>query len=131
MTNEEKLIAIDSWQNDIRMHPMTCGTLSHHPPLSGSVRKGEVILICNVCSYTQEVPDLVYLAYEQGGLSTVCSMEDCNTKLTRDNSDLWIADIKVVGSDKRKAVTRVCKKCRKKLESGSTNALSMGCIIKR
>lgn len=129
LSNKQKIKAIDSWQKDIRMHPMTCGRVSHHPPLSGDIKDGEVILTCNVCSYTQKVPNIVYLAAEQGDLSNVCSMDGCNTKLTRDNSGIWIADVKV-GSETKKTLARVCSKCHRELKSGGTNAFSMGCTYK-
>lgn len=69
MTNEEKLAAIDFWQDEAPFHPLTCGVQSSHEILRGREVNGEVILYCPTCADEQGwVPGIVYKAYALRGL---------------------------------------------------------------
>jgi len=61
MTRQEKIKAIEEWQNSGEMHPLTC-IKSAHGPLT-PVEKGDdgIVLLCPQCGYFQEwVPDVVF-----------------------------------------------------------------------
>ena len=61
ITIPQKIEAINKWQNDSGMHPLTCGFDSTHKPLiAEQIGQIEVILACPNCSYIQRIPALVY-----------------------------------------------------------------------
>lgn len=131
LSNEQKLNAIKLWQNDISIHPLTCGSDSNHAPMVGYIDSGlnDVFIKCSDCGYTQVVPPVVYQAAEQKGFheADICFVGGCNTKLTRDNSSIWF-----IGQDSQHSgyLTRICNKCREKIESGQKIPMSMGCALK-
>ena len=61
MTNEEIIAAVNRWQADPRLRPMTCGNSREgHLPLKPIERAGRVILVCSNCEYSQVfIPDVV------------------------------------------------------------------------
>jgi hypothetical protein len=60
MTNAEKIAIVNGWQNDPRVHPLTCGHNTAHRPLVAREEGGTVVLACQDCAYTQtHIPDLV------------------------------------------------------------------------
>lgn len=61
----EMLNAIDFFQDEFYGHPLTCGNDSqNHELLRGSVRNGQVILVCPSCDYEQEwIPQYVEDVY--------------------------------------------------------------------
>lgn len=64
LTNEEKLLAIFSWQTRELCHPLTCGTSSSHGSLVGNLVDNLVTLSCRSCGYTQtHIPQPVYDVY--------------------------------------------------------------------
>ena len=55
MDNTKILEAIDKWQKNASIHPLTCGNNSNHEVLKGRVNKeGEVELYCIDCDYVQK-----------------------------------------------------------------------------
>ena len=61
MTNAEKIAIVNGWQNDPRVHPLTCGHNAAHHPLVARTDGGNVILACPDCAYTQtHIPDVVF-----------------------------------------------------------------------
>ena len=72
-----KLEAIDHWQNNVNLHPLTCGNNSDHL-LIGVVKCFEtfidVILFCPKCFYEQEnVPYVVYEFYNDHLKGLTCT----------------------------------------------------------
>jgi hypothetical protein len=64
MTDAEILFAINSWQTDPRVHPLTCGFNPRHQPLEGVVTDTGVELRCPECEYRQtNIPDAVLRAH--------------------------------------------------------------------
>lgn len=64
MSNEDILKAIQLWQSDKHMHPLTCGSKNCRKELKGTIEKGKVILICS-CGYKQyHIPRAVLKKYE-------------------------------------------------------------------
>ncbi len=52
MTNAEIIAAVERWQTDPRLHPVTCGQYSQkHAPLKPVEKGGEVILECPNCEH--------------------------------------------------------------------------------
>ncbi len=65
MTNDQKVKAIEEWQKNDRMHPMTCGMDSKHELLVPRTEDGTVVLKCPTCGLRQHyVPDIVYESYK-------------------------------------------------------------------
>lgn len=64
MTSQEKVKAIESWQNS-NMHPLACVNCSRNMrPMINSCN--EVVLICDYCGHIQTyVPEVVYKRYER------------------------------------------------------------------
>lgn len=67
LTNDQKIDAIEYWQDDPMKHPLTCGHDSSHQPLVGfETEEGEVRLRCVDCEYEQDfIPEIVYEQYHQ------------------------------------------------------------------
>ena len=60
MTNEQIIAAVNRWQSDPRLHPLTCWVGSKHRNLVPAEIKGKVILRCPDCDYWQEhIPEVV------------------------------------------------------------------------
>jgi len=56
--------AVEEWQANETIHPLTCGIDSNHRPLKAVGRDGKVILICLDCEYTHTaVPECVIKAH--------------------------------------------------------------------
>jgi hypothetical protein len=55
MTNEEIVTAIEKWQSDEAMHPLTC-VFPKHKVLYAVIVNGEVRLRCRDCEWDQPVP---------------------------------------------------------------------------
>jgi hypothetical protein len=53
MTNAEIIAAVDKWQRDPRLHPLTCKLDSTHQKLDAREVDGKVILTCPDCAYRQ------------------------------------------------------------------------------
>lgn len=63
--NEELIAAINAWQQDTMIHPLTCGNDSRHALLYPVEEKGRVVLRCRDCDYRQEwIPGVVAAKYE-------------------------------------------------------------------
>jgi len=61
LARQKLLQAIENWQKDGRVHPLTCGVDSNHSLLVGFVDQGIVKLRCLDCDYVQDcVPIAVY-----------------------------------------------------------------------
>jgi hypothetical protein len=60
MTNQDKISAVECWQADQTVHPLTCISSKHGSLVP--VEKGkEVVLLCTVCGYYQEfIPNAVF-----------------------------------------------------------------------
>jgi len=83
MNNADKITAIKYWQNEMNIHPLTCGHNSEHI-LEPKEFDGEVILECpeESCPYTQEnVPSIIYVSFEEL-LKTFNDSMDLKTALT-------------------------------------------------
>ena len=61
MTNSEILAAVERWQTDPRLHPLTCCTSNViHAPLKPIEKAGQVILECPNCGHCEvQIPDVV------------------------------------------------------------------------
>lgn len=60
MTNQDKIAAINRYQNTLNAHPLTCGNDSTHANLKPVEVAGKVILKCSDCDYTQTfIPEYV------------------------------------------------------------------------
>lgn len=69
MSNDQKIEAINYWQDKAYVHPLTCGNDSNHAELRGRIETQddgvEVVLYCPDCDYTQEwVPEVVYKLWQ-------------------------------------------------------------------
>ena len=63
MEQHEQIKAVEAWQSNGTMHPLTCGINSEHI-LVPRVKNGEVTLGCPKCDYTQDlIPEAVYESY--------------------------------------------------------------------
>ncbi|OGY43798.1 MAG: hypothetical protein A3B89_03755 [Candidatus Buchananbacteria bacterium RIFCSPHIGHO2_02_FULL_40_13] len=56
--------AVEQWQKNEHLHPLTCRSNSQHPPLVAWPVEGMVVLACTECSYIQEIPQVVLIANE-------------------------------------------------------------------
>lgn len=57
--------AVNFWQQDPSIHPLTCGNNSNHEPLIPSIKNDKCILICKDCDYTQDcIPKIVLQFFE-------------------------------------------------------------------
>ena len=64
MTNKEIIEAVEMWQANNEMHPLTCGYSSEHSPLIVRDIEGHIILSCLDCLYAQEtIPKVVIKHY--------------------------------------------------------------------
>lgn len=64
--NEELIAAINDWQQDATIHPLTCGNDSRHALLYPVEENGRVVLRCRNCDYRQEwIPGVVAARYAQ------------------------------------------------------------------
>ncbi len=60
MTNAEIIAAVNRWQTDARLHPLTCCVGDKHRHLTPVEVEGKVILACPDCEYRQDyVPEVV------------------------------------------------------------------------
>lgn len=61
MTNPEIIAAVERWQTDSRLHPLTCCNGSQcHAPLKPIEKAGQIMLECPDCEYCQAtIPDVV------------------------------------------------------------------------
>ena len=61
MTNQEMIAAVERWQADHSVNPLTCRGNGHtHPPLTAREKDGQVILTCRGCTYRQTLtPTLI------------------------------------------------------------------------
>jgi hypothetical protein len=61
MTNQEIIAAVERWQTDPRVHPLTCCNSSQaHGPLKAIEKGGQIVLECPRCEYCQaSIPDAV------------------------------------------------------------------------
>ena len=60
MTNTEIIAAVERWQNDPRLHPLTCCNSTVHAPLKPIEKSGHIMLECPNCEYCQDsIPDVV------------------------------------------------------------------------
>lgn len=122
MKSEDKIKAIQAWQNNVLIHPFTCANNSNHRPLIAEKDAEEkVILKCPDCSYRQaHIPEVVLTAYTQKGFhqNDTCNVLECKRHLTRDTCQTWITNGMVVP---------ICNECAKKLQKGSSQEFSMGC----
>ncbi len=61
MTNSEIIAAVERWQTDSRLHPLTCRTCSQlHEPLKPVEKAGQVILECPCCAQCElNIPEVV------------------------------------------------------------------------
>lgn len=66
MTKEDKLKAVNFWQSNPLVHPLTCGRDSNHPPLIGIMHEQTTpALECIRCGYLQApIPDAVLRWYQ-------------------------------------------------------------------
>jgi hypothetical protein len=54
------IIAVQTWQTDARVHPLTCGNDKGHRLLYASEVNGRVVLLCPDCDYEQTlIPEIV------------------------------------------------------------------------
>ena len=68
LTNEQKLVAIKSWQNLGFVHELTCRSDNHtgtdRPMLEGKEKDDKVFLFCPKCGYIQEsIPYMIFESY--------------------------------------------------------------------
>jgi ribA/ribD-fused uncharacterized protein len=76
MSNEELIKAIELYQNDSNVHPLTCGDDStHEPTLVPREENGEVILVCRVCGYKQKYIPMCVIDYYQSKIN-ISKMSD-------------------------------------------------------
>ena len=61
MTNSEIIAAVERWQTDTRLLPLTCcKSYEIHAPLKPIEKDGHIVLACPVCEYRQDsIPDVV------------------------------------------------------------------------
>ncbi len=62
MTNSEIIAAVERWQTDTRLHPLTCRTCGevHHERLKPIEKAGHVLLECPYCERCEvNIPDVV------------------------------------------------------------------------
>jgi hypothetical protein len=60
MTNQEIIAAVERWQTDARLYPLTCCTSTTHAPLEPIEKGGQIVLACPNCDYCQAaIPDMV------------------------------------------------------------------------
>lgn len=125
MEPENQIKAVQAWQNNLLVHPITCGNNSSHRILFAEKSPdGPVVLKCPDCSYAQyNIPDPVLLAYEQKGFhqNDKCGVLECQKPITRDTYQIWMSGGRIIP---------VCKECVKKLQSGTNQNFSMGCKLK-
>ncbi len=58
-SNEEIIKAIESWQANDWVHPLTCGNNSLHENLIPVVQDGTIVLKCTDCDYVQTyIPEM-------------------------------------------------------------------------
>lgn len=57
MKNQQKIKILISYQNNLMVHPLTCGINSMHENLIPVEENGVVILKCLDCDYTQSLDD--------------------------------------------------------------------------
>lgn len=75
MKNQDKLKAIEEWQESGIVHPCTCRMDSNHKNLIGKEIERKVVLICTDCGTVQEdVPQMIYDSYEQGEIKKTKEM---------------------------------------------------------
>jgi hypothetical protein len=62
MTNPEIIAAIERWQTDPRLHPLTCCASDEiHTPLKPVEKGGDIILVCPDCGHRQfQIPAAVF-----------------------------------------------------------------------
>lgn len=112
--------AIELWQNNILMHPMTCVCGEE---LKAKSRKNKVLLVCPKCKKEQKnLPEAVEKAYLSGYLKKngYCCNTKCKKPLIKNDS------VAVSTPFYGKTIMAIlCKECAKLLDSGTT-ASSMG-----
>jgi hypothetical protein len=61
MTNPEIIAAIERWQTDPRVYPLTCCTSREvHTPLKPIERAGQIILVCPDCGHRElQIPEAI------------------------------------------------------------------------
>ena len=61
MTNPEIIAAVERWQTDPRLYPLTCCASDQiHTPLKAIERAGHIILVCPDCGHrVHQVPEAV------------------------------------------------------------------------
>ena len=60
MTNSEIIAAVERWQTDPRLHPLTCRNSKAHAPLKPIEKAGQIILECPNCESCEvSIPDVV------------------------------------------------------------------------
>ena len=61
MTNQQIIAAVERWQTDPRLYPLTCcASPEMHAPLRPIERDGQIILACPNCEYSQKsIPEVV------------------------------------------------------------------------
>ena len=59
MTNPEIIAAIERWQTDPRLYPLTCCTSAvTHTPLQPIEKAGQIILVCPDCGHRKhDIPE--------------------------------------------------------------------------
>ena len=62
MTNAEIVAAVNRWQTDARLVPLTCCVGVKHRSLTPVEVNGQVILACPECDFRQDVPEVVLKA---------------------------------------------------------------------
>lgn len=65
---QDKIDAVNAWQTNSQVHPLTCGTDSTHPPLVPQWRyyHRDIGLVCTHpdCNYAENfVPEIIYASY--------------------------------------------------------------------
>lgn len=126
MKPEDQIKAIQAWQNNPLIHPITCGNSSNHGLLfAEKSANGPIILRCPDCRYTQyHIPVSVFQAYRQEGFhqNDRCSISNCQKAVTRNTCQIWVSGGRIMP---------VCKECaKKKLQLGTNQNFSMGCKLK-
>lgn len=65
-TIEEQIAAINEWQQNDHVHPLTCGNNSNHANLIPIEEDSKIVLKCSDCDYKQNwVPEIVFGSYMQ------------------------------------------------------------------
>lgn len=59
MSNAEIVAAVNRWQTDARLVPLTCCVGTKHRNLRPIEVNGRVMLACPDCDFRQDVPDVV------------------------------------------------------------------------